>query len=342
MVIAHRGSLDALGFWCYQGRKSENFWDTFGISAAVEFERYAAVLLLRTTAESLPNIYKDYRRKTGRGSPDEAIHLEACLERAWQSHPRFFAIGNQWINWVQKVSLSKDIIDAMIPAREPLARKKVNESLEVIKYPSSHQYTIESNGKILPCQAGSSRIKEVRQVLGDGHWDSLLDIGCSKGMFLLWAIQEFNLRRAVGIDAAPDMVLACRKAVDFLQAPATILLGSLDHLLPVLPPADLVFLFHCYHHLYFGSPFGTPGLPSHDRWFEMLAGITKDILLFANPLKLSKEKCEAYRQGGILEEDLANYNADAILKSAARYFDIHQFELGGGRPYIRMQKKGSS
>jgi hypothetical protein len=210
--------------------------------------------------------------------------------------------------------------------------------LSQIEYPSSHQYSVDQRGDLQPCTAGASRLREIERILPKRPWSSLIDVGCAKGMFLLWALRRYGLRRAIGVEAADDMATACREAVDYLDAPAAILHGSLDSLYKALPPADLVFVIHCYHYLYFGSVFGTPGVPNHDRWFEILAAITSDTLVFANPLDLKPDKVERYRQEGFSEKMIQNYNAQAILESAGRHFDLQPFSLGAGRPYILMRK----
>jgi hypothetical protein len=214
----------------------------------------------------------------------------------------------------------------------------LNTHLNQITYPSSHQYMLDKQGRVQPGESGAARLCEIERILSGRKWHALIDVGCAKGMFLLWGLRRYGLQRAIGVEAAHDMVAACREAVGFLDAPATVLHGSLDSLYRALPPADLVFVLHCYHYLYFGSAFGTPGVPSHDHWFEILASITSDTLLFANPLNLEADKAEVYRERGFSSRAIRDYNRQAILDSARRHFELCPSSMGGGRPYVLMRK----
>jgi hypothetical protein len=309
-----------------------------GSSHEAELARYDAVILLRSTAQGAPTVYEAYRRQCDRPSTEEAVRLESLLERAWQAHPRFFRVGNEEISWSQKSALARAILDARLPRPRPVSRRTLNTHLNQITYPSSHQYTVDRRGHVQPCTSGAARLREIERVLPEERWTSLIDVGCAKGMFLLWALRRFGLRRAIGVEAADDMVVACRQAVDLTNAPATILHGSLGSLYRALPAADLVFVLHCYHYLYFGSAFGTPGVPSHDHWFQILSQITSDTLVFANPLELEPDRMEEYRERGFTEQVIEGYNAEAILDSAGRYFELQPVPLGGERPYIIMRR----
>jgi hypothetical protein len=135
------------------------------------------------------------------------------------------------------------------------------------------------------------------------------------------------------------MVEACRGAVEYLDIPALILRTSLLECFPIIPPADLVFVFHCYHYLYFGSEYGTAGAFDHDRIFQALSRICTDTLVFANPLVLSDEKKNHYRQKGVQEDILQAYQENSILAHASRYFDLASMPRQDERPYIIMRKK---
>jgi hypothetical protein len=341
-ILTHRGTLDALAFWEYQGGSAEKFFNMIASTHRKELERYDAVILLRTTALYAPGIYEGYRQSAGRPiareSREKALELETFIHNAWKEHPGFFTIGEKEMHWPEKSRLAANILSAhLVPPGKPSCCE-VNADLHKIRYPGSHQYTVNQQGQIQFPGKGKSRIRELETVLPHGSWDSLIDIGCAKGMFLLWAWQRYGLKRLIGVEAAKDMVAACRKAVNYLDAPATILHGSPGEYYKAFQPASLVLVLHCYHYLYFGSPYGTPGNPSHDRWFDIFARITSDTLVFANPVKPGDNKISFYRQQGISGEVIRRYNAREILKSAQRHFHVKQFPLGEGRPYWVMRK----
>lgn len=337
LVLSHRGSLDAHGFWRFNGGSSRDFFNLCGTTLEAELSRYDTILLLRTTAEEAPVLYEDYRRKQNRPSADVAKVLEKLLEESWGAHPRFFVIGNRDCNWQKKAELAKAVLEARLPFHSKAVIDAANTALVEIGYPSSQAYQLGPTGEFRPSKAAQERLAELKLVLPRQKWDSLIDIGCAKGMFIIWAGEQLGVRRAIGLDAAEDMVRASRLAVEATKTPATILHGTPVRLYPLLAPAELVLVLHCYHYLYFGSRFGEPGLPSHDRWFDLFARFTSDSLIFANPLSLTPEQVEEYRSRSIPEKEIREYCPENILGSAARHFQLQEFSLGGGRPYILMR-----
>lgn len=343
-ILTHRGTLDALAFHEYRGGRRSTFFRLIDSTLLRELERYDAVILLRTTAGYEPESYERYRQNAGRPPDGESVERAVLLERylynAWKDHPGFFAIGEAGMSWEKKSALARGIIGDRLFKPRRLSRRQVNAGLRRIVYPGSHRFSIDNRDGLHIHRRGAARIRELESVLPRRSWHSLIDIGCAKGMFLLWAWQRFGLKRMVGVESAADMVNACRLAVRYLDAPATILNGSPADYYQALRPADLVLVLHCYHYLYFGSLPGRPGISSHDFWFDMLARLTADTLVFANPVELSAEKISLYRQQGVPEAAIKRYNEREILESAGRHFYIEKSCLGGGRPYRLMRKRG--
>jgi SAM-dependent methyltransferase len=338
-VLTHRGSLDALAFWFLRGGEPSAFFELIGSDPRTELARYDAVLLLRTAAAEAPEVYDDYRRRAGRGPPAEALELEKALTRVWSPHPGFFVVEAGGTDWARKSVVGRALVEAHLEPRTFPDHDALSADLARITYPSSHTYELDSDGRVRPGPTGRARIAEIESALPSGSWESLLDVGCAKGMFLLWAWQRFGLRRLVGVEAAADMVAAGRRAAHHLAAPATLLHGSFTEFHTVLAPADLVFVLHCYHYLFFGSPDGAPGIASHDELFRHLRRLTRDTLVFANPLFLDADKRDELRARGVAEEEIASYDRAAILESAERFFEIEETSHGGGRPLLLLRTR---
>jgi SAM-dependent methyltransferase len=215
----------------------------------------------------------------------------------------------------------------------------VNDRLRSLAYPSSHQYVFNAAARIQPSPKARQRLDELEQVLPSGPRRSLIDLGCGKGMFLLWAIERLGVERAIGIDASPQMAAACEAAARFAGAPATVLTGPPQQFRGKLQPADLVFVFHCYHYFFCGSLFGAQGVASHDWWFDYFAEITAGALVFSNSLALDEKKKSQFREVGVGDEVLAAYHPQAILEAAERRFTVTEHPLGGGRPYLVMNPR---
>ena len=272
------------------------------------------------------HVHRRYRRViAGSGGTPINVHCMGCADD--RGGCALFAFDGMRIEEIQPAPTSP----APLPDQEA-----VNEVLAQISYPSTHQYTVNA-GRVCPAPVALPRLLELESVLPDRRWRSMIDIGCGKAMFLLWAWQRFGLERLVGVDDAPPMVSAARLAAAHLGAPATILQGPPGEFATVLAPADLVVVLHCYHYLFFGSLAGSPGNPSHESWFDFFARITADTLVFANPLELSDDKAHWFLERGARAEAIAWYCPEAILSAARRHFSVTLHPLGGGRPYLVMR-----
>lgn len=255
-----------------------------------------------------------------------------CLGRA-DDGPRgcaLFAFDGEGVDWLGP---------AIEEPRRPPGRQAANELLRRITYPSTHQYTVGPGGSIVLEPKAAARIRDLEAVLPRRSWTSLIDIGCAKGMFLLWAWSRFGLRRLLGIEPSPEMAEAARAAATALDAPAEILAAPPGRLLGTIAAADLVLVLHCYHYLYLGSDIGIPGIPRHDFWFDFFASITKDTLVFANDLELSEPQRQRFLELGAPSAEIGGYRRDRILSSAGRHFELTFTTLGGGRPYVVMRRR---
>jgi len=339
-ILTHRGSLDALAFWRLQCHSAEQFFTVIGSSHQAEMERYKAVILLQTTARGALDHYLAYAVKKNRPPAEEALRLERHLEEAWKGHPCFFSLGNEGVTWEQKSRSARAIIDAHSSVRERASGHEINALLAAITYPSTHQYTIDDTFQIKPDSRSLPRIEALEEILKGGRFDSLIDIGCGKGMFLIWACRHFNLKKAVALEVRSDMVEACRAAVLCTGTKATVVQASLPDFSCALAPADLIFVLHSYHYLYFGSYGGeVRGTWSHEKIFDILASLSRDTLIFANDLSLPPGKELFWRERGVPERVIERYNETEILSCAEKYFLISGTLHGGGRPVLVMKKK---
>ena len=114
VVISHRGSLDALAFWCYQGRLPGAFFDRIRSDHATELRRYDGVLFFRSTAQGAPQVYECYRSEQGRPTADEALRLEKFLEEVWMPHPVCRIVENEGITWTEKLAQARAILDELL------------------------------------------------------------------------------------------------------------------------------------------------------------------------------------------------------------------------------------
>ncbi|WP_457557121.1 AAA family ATPase [Candidatus Harpocratesius sp.] len=339
ILLIHRGTLDILAFWQYSGNKKDDFLKYIDTNYEKEYSKYDCVIFMQSTAIFKESIYNDYSFKYNRPSLKKAKTFEKILLNIWQKHPNFYFIENKKLSWEQRYFLAKSILIAHSGFKKKLNREDLNKQLKNIKYPSNHQYRICSDNHLFFDSKAAKRIQEIETILPKKNWKSFIDICCAKGMFLSWAIKRFHLERAIGIDAAEDMVDISRSVINYLKLPGVVFHGSFQIIQNIIKSADLVFVFHCYHYLYFGSYYGTPGVFSHEDLFGMFSKITKKTLLFANDLEISENFKKILLEKKINDFYIKQYNKNQILQAAEKYFQIQEFDLGGKRKYILMERK---
>jgi predicted ATPase len=339
-VLTHRGSLDALAFWRLQSNPAERFFEMIGSSHSEELERYRAVILLQSAAQGALDRYLSYAEEKKRPPAGEAVILEQFLEEAWREHPCFFSIANEGTTWERKSRCAKAIVNAHSSGAERPSLRDVNSRLEAITYPSTHQYMLDEKRQMIPGFRSLPRLEAIGEALQGRRFDSLLDIGSGKGMFIIWACRHFNLKRAVALEVRTDMAEACRAAIECAGLKATVVQASLPDFRCALIPADLVFVLHSYHYLYFGSYGGeVTGTWNHSDIFRTLASLCSDTVVFANDLSLPPGKDLFWREKGVPESVMERYNEAEIMSCAAGHFEICRTDHGGGRPVILMKKR---
>lgn len=105
-------------------------------------------------------------------------------------------------------------------------------------------------------QTGAGLLNKVRQGMRFRRLEALmaddgaiLDFGCGNGAFLFYAAARLPGRRFFGYEIADE-----RRVTEHLDGAVTIVNGSIDDLLGVLPPCRLITLNHVIEHL--PDPYG--------------------------------------------------------------------------------------
>lgn len=215
------------------------------------------------------------------------------------------------------------IVLPAVVSHDPLA--KLNAALQ--GYPRNHNYRVVGN-ELVP----SEQLRERADVIGH-LWPStmerFLEIGSCKGYFVLQAASLPACRLAVGIDVHPPFIDASTAVAEHLQrSNAQFHLASLEEFAQSPEqhggPFQVVQLVSTYHYLYWGSHLDSSGYRDHGRIMEMLARVTGQYLIFANPVEV-RNSPRHIRQ--LAQRDRNHdYNREAILKAARPYFDV--FDVG--------------
>jgi hypothetical protein len=156
---------------------------------------------------------------------------------------------------------------------------------------------------------------------------SLLDVGCSKGFFVLAADQQPCCDRALGIDVQRQEIEACEGAKAFLGADrATFLHLRLHELADSIEsfggPFQTVLVINCYQYLYFGSKRCPDRYLDHQEIFRLLRRLCSGRLIFNNRTELARVQQMPRRIAQETGHDERLYNTRQILAVAAEFFQV--------------------
>jgi len=189
-------------------------------------------------------------------------------------------------------------------------------------YPSNHTYKI-ANGKLLPKCKLSIRHRKIRSLFPT-NLTSLVDVGCSKGFFILSAK---HCPRALGIDVNPYDISVCQWAsqqVNNQHAQFKYLkLHEFAEQIDQHGGAfQTVLVVNIYQYLYFGSDPYPDCYLDHDTIFRDLRKICSDRVIFNNRVDL--EDCQNTQRIQHSKDHSQHYSKEKIIEAASRYFTVEQ------------------
>lgn len=207
-------------------------------------------------------------------------------------------------------------------------------------YPHNHGYRV-IRGRLRPNFQLWCRWRKLRRLLPD-PLHSFLDLGCSKGFFVLQAAQDDTCRSALGVDVTAENIDACRAVQAHLELNnARFELAHLDQI-AARPesfgaPFQTVMLVNSYQYLFFGSKLSSHCYRTHSEIFAHLANITSERLIFSNRLELERlpGNVRARAQASGRAEE---YCEASVLGAAAQHFEIERKGKLGRIPLLLMTR----
>ena len=221
-----------------------------------------------------------------------------------------------------------------------LAPEVVNQ-IEKSIYPKNHGFYV-CGEQLLPASKLASRMHKIQQLYPD-KLDSLLDLSCCRGYFILDAAKNKNCQRTLGIDIDSDNIdicLALKKYFSFIDNPPEFKLLTLASLAEKIQDFggayQTVLLINTYQYLFFGSAL-CPGYLDHEKIFSYLSKVCSHRLIFSNrtELKFCQNKAQVSQAGNIAEQ----YNTAAIRAAAQIYFNITIESKIGRYPLWLLEKR---
>jgi SAM-dependent methyltransferase len=209
-------------------------------------------------------------------------------------------------------------------------------------YPHNHDYRIERGrrrGELRPRRKLKRRFAKLAR-LYPVPLESLLDVGCAKGFFVLEAAARDACTRALGIDVHAPFVEASRAAAQHLRRDRARFEPLRLHELAVTldahgGPFQTVLVVNVYHYLFFGSALDERGYGDHEALFGWLRSITAGCLLFSNRMSLAACPRNVQARARALGLDGA-YSEEAIRAAAEARFTLEERGRLGRIPLWRL------
>lgn len=229
--------------------------------------------------------------------------------------------------------------DPSAPGALPWRSAERPDGAELGGYPGNHAL-IDRGASLIPGFQLFRRWRRLSALYPPGP-SSLLDIGCSRGYFVLEAAARQGCARAVGLDLDPGFIAtgqALKRALG-LEA-ARFVRGRFFELPAELTGEDfeLLLVINCYHYLFWGElPTGVER--RGHRWIlDVLAGLGREVL-FSNPLELGD--CPRGIRAHGAEPGAELYTAAAFREAAAERFVIEEAGRFGKRALVRLRRRES-
>jgi hypothetical protein len=197
-------------------------------------------------------------------------------------------------------------------------------------YPSNHVYSIRQ-GQLKPGKQLAKRVSFVQRFYPE-PMESLLDIGCAQGYFVMDCAKRFPVSRSLGIDVDEKYIQTANEITAHLRLPnarfARCYLGELSENLDAFGgPFQTVLFLNTYHYLYFGSGKDSFAYRNHRHIFQMLRSVTSFRVIFSSPLEI--QDCPSFVQKLSREGE---YTEKAIFDAAGEFFTLEKIGKLANRP----------
>ncbi|HWB53051.1 MAG TPA: class I SAM-dependent methyltransferase [Tepidisphaeraceae bacterium] len=213
----------------------------------------------------------------------------------------------------------------------------------LIGYPRNHDYLLV-DGKILPSPRLQYRWRRIAELYPQ-PLTSLLDVGCSKGYFVLEAASRPTCKRAVGTDVDEPFVETSRRVAAQLGMKNTSFFVTALDAFAADPsmhgePFQTILVLNVYHYLYAGSDMNKTSLRGHRPIMESLAKLCAigGGVILSSPLDL--RECPTQVQTHSAELGIAeNYTREGFMKAASEFFDVEDHGQWGRRPLMILRRR---
>ena len=212
----------------------------------------------------------------------------------------------------------------------------------VDSYPQNHNYIVRQ-GRLVPRHKLKVRFEQLADAYPD-PLESLLDLSCSKGFFVLDAASRECCGRTLGVDIDQRELEVCRSVSGFLGCRESrfenLQLHELaDSIDDFGGPFQTVLLVNSYQYLYFGSSRSPDCYRDHETIFGLIRRVCSGRVLFSNRTELGQlqRSCQAEAMKVGHQGD---YTEAKILDAAAQHFRVIPHGRIGKWPFWMLDVPG--
>ena len=212
----------------------------------------------------------------------------------------------------------------------------------VDSYPQNHNYIVRQ-GRLVPRHKLKVRFEQLADAYPD-PLESLLDLSCSKGFFVLDAASRECCGRTLGVDIDQRELEVCRSVSGFLGCRESrfenLQLHELaDSIDDFGGPFQTVLLVNSYQYLYFGSSRSPDCYRDHETIFGLIRRVCSGRVLFSNRTELGQlqRNCQAEAMKIGHQGD---YTEAKSLDAAAQHFRVIPHGRIGKWPFWMLDVPG--
>ena len=213
----------------------------------------------------------------------------------------------------------------------------------VDSYPQNHNHIVRQ-GRLVPRHKLKVRFEQLADAYPD-PLESLLDLSCSKGFFVLDAAGRECCSRTLGVDIDQRELAVCRSVSGFLGYRESrfekLRLHELaDSIDDFGGPFQTVLLVNSYQYLYFGSSRSPDCYRDHETIFGLIRRVCSGRVLFSNRTELRQLQRSCQAEAMKIGHH-GDYTEAKILDAAAQHFRVIPHGRIGKWPFWMLDVPGA-
>jgi len=229
------------------------------------------------------------------------------------------------------------------PFNSKSSPEKIERQLNklLLGYPRNHNFRVHKK-KLIPSFKLYERLRLVRTVYPD-PLESFLDIGCSRGFYVMDAAQRHDCRASVGTDVYEPFIRAANEVRKYLEMDnACFRLAGLEDLAEAPEnyggPFQTILLIGTYHYLFWGSSLCPSAYRSHREILIRLWRICTDRVIFSGRLEINKLQ-RSLKEKAKSAMGKIPYSTAEFISSAKEFFEVRTVGYLGTYPLFVLLKK---